>query len=185
MNKPLLTHFHDQHGAEYTAVNGARTVACYESFSAEYHALSATAGILDFSFRGRICLTGADRVRFLHGQVTNDIKRLHPGTGWCAAVVNAKGRMEADLNVYCLQDELLLDFEPGLTRALIARLEKYIVADDVQVVDVAGLYGLLSVQGPAAGAVIRRTGMFEEIPVQPYSFVRKVGPAGEVYLANQ
>ena len=70
--------------------------------------------------------------------------------GLCSArsMTTAKGRMQSDLHIYCLPDELLLDFEPGLTATVSARLEKYIVADDVQVVDVAPHYGLMSVQGP-------------------------------------
>jgi len=75
-----------------------------------------TAGVLDLSFRGRICLTGQDRARFLHGQVTNDVKSLQFGQGCYAALTTAKGKMESDLNLYCLKDELLLEFEPGLTK---------------------------------------------------------------------
>jgi folate-binding Fe-S cluster repair protein YgfZ len=60
------------------------------------------------------------------------------------------GQAESDANIYCLRDELLLDFEPGLTAKLTQRFEKYIIADDVQVNDVASSYGLLTVQGPKA-----------------------------------
>src|SRR5215475_14656729 len=135
-------------------MNGAEVVADHGDATAEQAALRNAAGVLDFSFRGRICLTGADRARFLHGQVTNDIKKLRAGEGCYAALVTAKGKMESDLNIYALQDELLLDFEPGLTTKVSQRLEKYIVADDVQIVDVAPHYGLLSVQGPKAQGVV-------------------------------
>lgn len=153
---------------------------------AEYAALRQTAGVLDLSFRSRICLTGADRVRFLHGQVTNDIKCLRAGEGCYAALVTAKGKMESDLNIYCLQDELLLDFEPSLTEKVSQRLEKFIVADDVQVVDVASLYGQLSVQGPKADAVIHGLGVFSEIPNKPFQSVKISDPnVGEIYLVSQ
>lgn len=152
----------------------------------EYEALVEGVALLDLSFRGRLCLTGADRVRFLHGQVTNDIKRLHAGGGCYAALVNAKGRMESDLHVYCLSDEILLDFEPGLTQDVTQRLQKYIVADDVQVIDVAPLYGLLSVQGPKAEAVIRNCGMFPDCPPGKYKLTKVVADPnlGELYLMN-
>lgn len=151
----------------------------------QYNALHETAGVLDLSDRGRICLTGDDRVRFLHGQVTNDIKKLSPGDGCYAALVTAKGRMESDLNIYCLQDELLLDFEPGLTEKVTARLEKYIVADDVQVVDVAPMFGLLSIQGPQAKEVIEKLGWFSAIPAKPFEHTKvERDGIGEVYLMN-
>src|SRR6266853_2030067 len=50
---------------QFGSVNGAEVVADYGDRSAEYRALREAAGILDLSFRGRICLTGEDRVRFL------------------------------------------------------------------------------------------------------------------------
>src|SRR4029434_9067794 len=105
-------------------------------------------------FRGRLCLLGADRVRLLNGQVTNDVASLKPGEGCYAALVTAKGRMQSDLNIYALPNELLLDFEPGLTAALQQRFEQYVVADDVQVVDVVPHYGLFRIQGPRAVEVV-------------------------------
>jgi folate-binding protein YgfZ len=118
--------------------------------------------------------------------VTNDVNRLQAGEDCYAALVTAKGRMQSDLNIYRLPDELLLDFEPGLTAAVSQRLEKYVVADDVQVVDVAALYGVLSVQGPKAGAAARSLGLFSKLPAKPLS-VETASDAtfGEVYLVNQ
>src|SRR6266850_2862139 len=134
---PLPLHeLHESFGARFTTVNGAEVVADYGDSPAEHTALRQSAGVLDLSFRSRICLTGADRVRFLHGQVTNDVNRLAVGEGCYAALVTAKGRIQSDLNIYRLQDELLLDFEPGLTQTVSQRLEKYVISEDVQVVDV-------------------------------------------------
>jgi folate-binding protein YgfZ len=180
-----LNEFHRRLGARFTTVNGAEAVADYGDALAEHTALRETVGVLDLSFRARICLLGADRVRFLHGQVTNDVKSLRAGQGCYAALVTAKGRMESDLNVFCLQDELLLDFEPGLTQKISQRLEKYVVADDVRVVDVAPHYGLLSVQGPKAGAAVQTIGLFDDIPARPFGFVKiSDRVCGEIYMAN-
>jgi folate-binding protein YgfZ len=158
----------------------------YGDWPAEHAALRKNAGVFDLSFRGRICLVGNDRARFLHGKVTNDVKKLAVGSGCYAALTTAKGRMESDLNIFCLPDELLLDFEPGLTGKISQRLEKFIIADDVQIVDAAPHYGLLSVQGPKAEAVVRAIGLFAEIPAKPFDSA-KISDAtlGEIYLANQ
>src|SRR5258707_11522384 len=153
----------------------------YGDWLAEYKALRESAGILDLSFRSRICLVGNDRVRFLHGQVTNDVKKLRVGEGCYAAIVTAKGKMESDVNIFNLQDELLLDFEPGLTEKISQRLEKFIVADDVQIVDAAPHYGLLSVQGPKAEEIIQTFGWGER-PREPLNSI-KISDAtfGEIY----
>jgi folate-binding protein YgfZ len=60
------------------------------------------------------------------------------------------------------------------------------VSDDAQVVDVAPLYGLLSVQGPKAAEVVKAVGIFPELPAQEFQSV-KVSDAmlGEIYLMNQ
>jgi len=141
--------------------------------------------VLDFSFRSRLCLVGADRVRFLHGQVTNDVKKLRPGEGCYAAITTAKGKMESDLNIFALADELLLDFEPGYAEKISQRLEKFIVADEVQIVAAAPHYGLLSVQGPKAEAVVRALDLFPEVPSLPLASVKMTSATlGEIYLMN-
>jgi folate-binding protein YgfZ len=185
MNPLPLHEFHDGLNARFGEVNGCEVVNDYGDVAAEYAALHNAVGALDLSFRGRICLTGADRVRLLNGQVTNNVKDLGTSQGCYAALVTAKGKLESDLNIYALANELLLDFEPGLTATIAQRLEKYIIADDVQVVDAAPHYGLLSAQGPKAEAVVRSLGLPLEIPVAPFQFA-SVNDAtlGEIYVMN-
>ena len=184
--QPLVLHdFHASRRGHFHEINGFEAVDDYGDSSAELAALHQSAGIIDLSFRSRLCVTGTDRARFLHGQVTNDVKRLNAGDGCYAALVSAKGRMQSDLNVFCLADELLLDFEPGLATTVAQRLEKYIVADDVQVVDVAPHYGLLTVQGPAAEQIVRTTGLFKSPPAKPLQSVTSAdSELGELYLMN-
>ncbi len=185
MNQMLLQELHASLGAHFTELGGVPVVNDYGDWLAEHAALRAGAGVLDLSFRSRFCLVGGDRVRFLHGQVTNDVKRLRPGQGCYAAITNAKGRMEGDANIFCLADELLLDLEPGLGEKISQRFERFIVADDVQVVDAAPLYGLLSVQGPRAEAVVAALGVFAEIPGQALDSTKMADATlGEIYLAN-
>jgi folate-binding protein YgfZ len=185
MNPLMLHEFHHGLNAHFVALNGADIVNDYGDWLAEHAALRETAGVIDLSFRSRICLTGADRVRFLHGQVTNDVKKLRVGEGCYAAITTAKGKMESDLNIFVLADELLLDFEPGLTEKISQRLEKFIVTDDVQIVDVAPQYGLLSVQGAKAVEAVRALNLFPEFPTQQFGSI-KISDAtlGEIYLAN-
>lgn len=182
---PLLLHeFHQGIGARFSELNGGEIVADYGDWLAEHGALREAAGVLDFSFRGRICLLGNDRVRFLHGQITNDVKKLSAGEGCYAALTTAKGKMESDLNVFNLPDELLMDFEPGLTQKISQRLEKFIVADDVQIVDVAPHYGLLSVQGPKAMETVKVAG-FTDAPQKEFSIAKiSDGAWGDIYLAH-
>jgi len=186
MSLLALHEFHDGLNGRFTEVNGCEAVNDYGDWLAEHAALRHAAGVLDLSFRSRICLTGADRLRWLNGQVTNNVKDLRAGEGCYAALVTARGKLESDLNIASLPNELLLDFEPGLTAAITQRLEKYIIADDVQVVDAGAPYGLLSVQGPKAETVVRSVGLALEISAKPMSFTSvNHATLGEIYLVNQ
>ncbi len=186
MSSLALLEFHQGLDARFTELNGQQAVNDFGDPLAEHAALHQTAGALDLSFRSRLCLTGADRTRFLNGQVTNNVKDLHAGDGCYAALVTAKGKLESDLNVYSLANELLLDFEPGLADHVTQRLEKYVIADDVQVVDAAPHYGLLSVQGPQAESAARSLGLTASLPAKPMSFITVTDPTlGEIYLMNQ
>jgi folate-binding protein YgfZ len=176
---------HDLHlgwNARFTELNGLEVVESYGDAIAEYEALHRAAGVLDLSCRGRLCLTGTDRKRFLHGQVTNQVQELKEGEGCYAALVTAKGKLQSDLNIYCLAEELLLDFEPGLGKAITERFERFVIADDVQVVDVTPHYGLLSVQGPRCAEVLQAAGLDATPSAKRLHFVRVNHAAwGEVY----
>lgn len=184
MSTTLSLHeVHASLGASFTELDGFEAVRHYGRPDAEHAALRNAAGVLDLGFRGRFCLTGADRTRLLHGQVTNDVEGLARFRGCYAAFVTNKGRMQADAFIYALADELLVDVEPGRTRPLLERLEHYIVADDVQVVDVAPFYGLLSVQGPRAAAVVARLGLPQ--PPALLEVAHAPDPAiGDLYVAR-
>ncbi len=167
--------------------NGGQPIARdYGSAAAEYAFLRETAAVVDLSHRGRLCVTGADRARFLHGQVTNAVKDLKPDEGCYAALVTAKGRLVSDLHVHCLRDELLLDLEPGFAERVRARLEEFVIADDVQVVDVAPHYAHIGVLGPAAPELVGRLGLaLDGLPGRGQS--RQVNDPGwgEVVCAHQ
>jgi folate-binding protein YgfZ len=182
---PLALHdFHRGRGAIFSAQTDFESVASYGATEAEYLALTREAGLIDLSFRSRICLLGSDREKFLHGQVTNDILRLKTGEGTYGALVTAKGKLETDLFAYKLQDELLLDFESGLTEKITDRLSKYIIAEDVQIVDVAPHYSLLSVQGPRATELIANTGLIASLPEKPFIWSKMASPNGDLYVMN-
>src|SRR4051794_41812562 len=67
--------------------------------AAEHEALTRACGLVDRSERGKLLLTGPEAKEFLHGQVTNDIEALAPGTGCYAAFLTHKGKMVGDMRV--------------------------------------------------------------------------------------
>jgi folate-binding protein YgfZ len=182
MSTLALHDWHSRQCARFTSLNGCEAVEDYGEVELEFAALTRAAGLIDLSFRGRLCLVGSDRARFLHGQVTNDINSLRPGSGCYAALVSAKGRMEGDLNVFCLSEELLLDFEPGRVAEVRDRLHRFLVADEVEVVDVSSLYGVLSVQGPQSRSVLAVQWPGIALPERELHQVTIPGAGGDICL---
>ena len=184
---PFVLHeAHEALGGRFAELGGEEIVTDYGDPAAEYRALRSAAVVLDLGFRGRLCLTGADRVRLLNGQVTNDIRSLKVGSGCPAAFCSPKGKLVAEVHIFALAEELLLDFEPGLVDPLKARLEHHIVAEDVQVVDVRPYYGLLSVQGPSADGVVRGLELVDALPEAPLGVVHRNHPTlGDLYVIRR
>src|SRR5437016_5859341 len=80
----------------------------------------------DLSPRIKLSVSGADRLRFLNGQLTNDVRKGTETNAIEACVLNAKGKMDAHLFVHVKADLLLLDADPELKSSLPARLERCI-----------------------------------------------------------
>ncbi|HSI65289.1 MAG TPA: hypothetical protein VLE43_19335 [Candidatus Saccharimonadia bacterium] len=118
-----------------------------------YQHLEERGGAVDLSSRAKFALSGADRVRYLNGQVTNEVKNASADAATYACVTNAKGRIEGDVYIHSApgpEGPLFLDAEEGLREHLSARLDRYIVADDVELRDVTEDWCLWHFFGPSA-----------------------------------
>jgi folate-binding protein YgfZ len=100
-----------------------------------YDALLAGAALVRRADRGVIRVTGADRVSWLQGLVTNDIAAIGPGDRLYSAYLTPQGRMITDLWVVAMADALLLDVPASLAASLAGRLDGLIFAEDVQIAD--------------------------------------------------
>lgn len=119
----------------------------------EYAALTRGCGLLDVSERGKFALTGPDAKAFMHGQVTNDIAGLTPGSGCYAAFLTHKGKMRGDLRVLDLGAELFVDCERSVLQTLFTMVHRYKLGRDVELHKRTLERGLLSLIGPLARAV--------------------------------
>src|ERR1043166_5761225 len=118
-------------------------------------AVPPAGAVFDLSARAKLRVSGEDRVRFLNGQLTNDIRAASDSHALEACILNAKGRIDAHVFVTRRGDSFLLDADAQLRETLRPRLERYIIADDVQVEDVTERLSILHVlrsERPAAGA---------------------------------
>jgi tRNA-modifying protein YgfZ len=131
-----------------------------------WEAIQRNGGVVDLSNRAKWLLTGEDRIRYLNGQVTQDVRRGTAEKAVYACVSDVKGRISGDIFVRVTADGegLLLDAEEGLREALMLRLDRYIVADDVEIQDVTDDWDLVhyfgeAVQGIEGGSLCERFGV--------------------------
>jgi tRNA-modifying protein YgfZ len=90
----------------------------------------------------RFAVTGGDRLRYLNGQVTNDLRKLSPDVAMRACVLSAKGRLDAVVWIWKTEETLIVECDATLAESLAMRLERYVVADDVQIapLETPGIY---------------------------------------------
>ncbi len=101
--------------------------------------------VIDLSTRAKFRITGADRFRFLNGQITNDLRKASDAVAIEACVLNAKGKLNAHIFVAAFNEAFLIDTEPELRETLRERLERYVIADDVEIEDVTHKFSLFHV----------------------------------------
>lgn len=130
---------------------------------AEYHALSTTAGLADFSHRTQVELRGSDRAPFLHNLCTNEIRKLAVGRGTEAFLTNPQGKILAHVWVFCEAEALVLETVPGEAAMLLAHLDRYLIREDVQLVDRSADRAELLLAGPDSTALLAGT-MADELP---------------------
>src|SRR6184192_1706218 len=107
---------------------------------------------LDLSERAKFRITGTDRLRFLNGQITNDLRKASETSAIEACILNAKGKTDAHIFVCTSEESFWVDAAADLRETLKVRLERYVIADDVQIEEVTDqflLFHLLSKQPPA------------------------------------
>jgi folate-binding protein YgfZ len=123
-----------------------------------YEALRHGAAWLDLSARGRIVARGRDRARLLHAITSNEIKKMTPGTGCYAFLLNPQGRIQADLCLFCVDDHFLLDTEPEVREKVHLHIKRYIIADLVELEDVTAGTAAIGLEGPGAMAILTALG---------------------------
>jgi folate-binding protein YgfZ len=169
---------HDLHrrlGGVFRDEDGWEVVAHFGDPRAEALAVRRSAGVADLTHRGWLRLTGADRGRFLQAMTTNDVLACGPGQGTYGAVLNDRGRVVSDLVAFVAEDAIYLDVEAPARLSLPPLFDRFIVMDDVTVVDATEGRALLAVHGPGAREVVSQAVETALSALSPYEH-RQIGP---------
>jgi folate-binding protein YgfZ len=141
-------------GAVLEEYHGVTLVREYAGSLGEYAAVRTGAGLFDRSYRAALRFTGEDRATFLHNMLSNDVTGLRPGSGCYATLLTRESKVVADANLFCMEDSFRLDVEVRVKERARSHLEKFIVADDVEIDDRTEIETSLGVHGPRSAEVV-------------------------------
>jgi folate-binding protein YgfZ len=137
---------------------GTLTPRVFDGLPGEMDSLLHAAGVSDLGWRGKILVTGSDRLRWLNGMVSNTVQSLPEGEGNYSFLLSVQGRIQGDCYVYRRSGDLLLDTGFDQIPALMRHLDHFIIMDDVELADVSQQWTALSLAGPGASQVMATLG---------------------------
>jgi folate-binding protein YgfZ len=141
---------------EEAKMNSPTATTDPQTLAADLVAGRSAAVILPRLERSPIRITGTDRAAFLHNMTTADIKRLGPGEGRSAAIVNQRGCILDWVDIYTSAEAHWLITGDGRAEADLAWLERYLITEDVQIEDRSQTLGVLYMTGPSAQAELEK-----------------------------
>lgn len=111
--------------------------------------------LIDKNYRAYFTFSGPDRVRYLNAILTNNIKDLQNGQGVVSLLLNAQGRILAEIETFAEAEKIFLVSYLMIRQRLVEVLEKYIIMDEVTFSDDAEKFGTLALEGPLAAEVVK------------------------------
>jgi len=144
----------DSLGAVPTVFQGHRVAEHFGDPAAERAALRQGVGVVDFSFTTILRAVGRDTADYLNRRLSQKTIDMAPGETRRAALLDATGRMTADMELYRISDaEFLIVAPPWQGERLARELAKFIFSEVCQIEDASACHWPYAVIGPRKGDV--------------------------------
>ena len=153
---PLAAHLRPD---SLTPYRGALTPPAFSATGSELTALATSIGIYDLGYLAFLKITGADRIRWLNGMVTNTVQSLEDNYSNYSFLLNAQGRILGDATIYRTPDHLLFQTDLSQITRLAAHLDHYIIMDEVELHELDASTTVLGVAGPRSAELLRNLGL--------------------------
>lgn len=172
MKQSRLHPHHTQLGATFEEAAGWEIPAHYGDWRAEYQAVRSAVGLADLSHRGKLRVTGEDRVKWLQSIISNDILPLQPGQGRYSSFLTHKGKMITYFRCYVQPDAVVVEDVGEIGDHTFAALRKFLLYGTKAKMENCGeTWGLLLVSGPNAAQTIKSAFGVECADLKPVNFV--------------
>jgi aminomethyltransferase len=153
------TPLYDRHaaaGARLVPFAGWEMPVQYTGIREEHCAVREGAGVFDVSHMGQVETTGPQAAAFLQRLLSNDVRRIPEGGAQYSVMCRDDGGVLDDLFTYRLSDTTFLTVTNAANHEKdLAWLRSHAEDFDVDVVDRAGEFAMVAVQGPRARALVR------------------------------
>ena len=172
MKQSRLHAQHTQLGATFEEAAGWKMPAHYGDWRAEYQAVRTGVGLADLSHRGKVRVTGEDRVKWLQSIISNDILPLQPGQGLYSSFLTHKGKMITYFRCYVQTDAVVVEDVGEIGDHTFAALRKFLLYGTKAKMENCGeTWGLLLVSGPHAAQTVKSAFGVECGDLKPVNFV--------------
>lgn len=133
--------------------------------------------IQDLSNRTILRVSGNDALRYINGQISQDVALASEDKAVYSIVAGFKGKIQGDFYLRIFEGTLLIDTSASQSESLLLRLDKYLIADDAEIEDVSDLYKLYHIIGDTSSELT-------EINAQSWE-CNRYGVKGKDYLLTQ
>ena len=151
-----LVSVHHANGAILAEYDGWSLPRHFGNPHEEYLSVCRAVGLLDFSNRAVFEVTGADRLSYLQGLISNDLRVASSGEGIYAAFLSQQGKVLGDCRVLITDDSFIVDLWEPLKQKILDHLNRYLVADEVEIADLSDRCTILSIQGPKSETLLEK-----------------------------
>lgn len=138
---------------------GREVVADFGDVDGEHRALTTDVAVVDRTDRTQIELWGPDSRAFLHNLCTNEIRRLELQRGCEAFLCDAQGRIVGHIFVYARPEALVVESVAGQAETLLAHMDRYLIREQVELIDRTTTWAQLMLAGPQAGTLLQSMGV--------------------------
>jgi aminomethyltransferase len=172
MKQSRLHSHHAQLGASFEEVTGWETPAHYGDVAAEHRAVRQAVGIADLSHRGKLKVTGEDRMKWLQSVISNDVLPLQPGQGRYSSLLTHKGKMLTYFRLYIQTDAVMLEDVGEIGETTFQALRKFLLyGTKAKLENCSESWGLLLISGPKAAHVVQSAFGVDVTDLKPVDFV--------------
>jgi folate-binding protein YgfZ len=120
----------------------------------EQRLANETVALIDKNYRAYLAFTGPDRIRYLNAMLTNNVKDLAKGQGVISLLLNAQGRILAEIETFADPEKMFCVSYRMIRQNLLEVFDKYIIMDDVTLSDESEKFGTLALEGPLAAKIV-------------------------------